>query len=140
MAPFAASGVETLRSAVRAELERSSPEVRDWCTNDTLQRYLAARNGDVDKAAAMLAASLKWRDEFQPHKISWSEIAFNASTGRIELLHETDSLGRYVTCCERCLRVMSRCKWTAQITLAPVDPGLTYPTFVLCPGLLLLCA
>ena len=98
MGPFAASAeIEQLKSAVSQQLARSSPDVRDWCTAETIQRYLSARNGDVNKAAAMLIASLQWREEFQPHKIRWSEIAYNASTGRIELLHETDALGRYVT-------------------------------------------
>lgn len=95
MVSFAASPeLQDLQSAVQEQLARSSPEVREWCTADTLQRYLAARKGNVTKAAAMLSASLQWREEFQPHKIRWSEIAYNASTGRIELLCETDSLGR----------------------------------------------
>lgn len=95
MVPFAASPeLQELKSAVHEQLARSSPEVRDWCTAETLQRYLDARKGNVAKAAAMLTASLTWREDYQPHKIRWSEIAHNASTGRIELLHETDSLGR----------------------------------------------
>lgn len=95
MIPFAASPeLQQLKASVQEQLARSSPEVRDWCTAETLQRYLAARKGNVARAAAMLSASLKWREEYQPHRIEWSEIAYNASTGRIELLHETDSLGR----------------------------------------------
>lgn len=95
MVPFAASPeLQELDSAVQEQLARSSPEVRKWCTAETLQRYLTARKGNVPRAAAMLNASLKWREEYQPHNIEWSEIAYNASTGRIELLHETDSLGR----------------------------------------------
>ena len=79
MIPFAASPeLQELKSAVQEQLARSSPEVRDWCTAGTLQRYLAARKGNVTKAATMLRASLQWREEFQPHKIRWSEIAYNA--------------------------------------------------------------
>ena len=47
-------------------------------------------------AAAMLRATLTWREQFQPHNISWAEIEHNASTGRVELLDSTDSLGRSV--------------------------------------------
>lgn len=88
--------IAELRSAIQPQLSSSCPAVQEWCNSNTLRRYLVAREWNVARAAAMLRSTLTWRQQFQPEKITWSDIAHNASTGRVELLDSTDSLGRPV--------------------------------------------
>ena len=88
--------LEQLRSAIEPQLSECSAATQKWCTSNTLKRYLVARGWNVAKACAMLRATLTWREQFQPENITWSEIEHNASTGRLELLDSTDSLGRSV--------------------------------------------
>ncbi len=88
------SEIDELRSAIEPQLSTSCAAVQDWCNVNTLKRYLVARDWNKAKAAAMLRSTLTWRQQFQPQAITWSDIAHNASTGRVELLDSTDSLGR----------------------------------------------
>lgn len=86
--------LQQLRDQIESQLTSTDPAVRSWCNDETLVRYLVAKDWNVQKAAAMLNSTLNWRQQFQPHKISWSDIAHNASTGRVELLDCKDALGR----------------------------------------------
>ena len=88
--------LQQLRDQIEPYLSTTDPAVQKWCNDSTLQRYLVAKNWNVAKAAAMLRATLTWRQQFQPHNITWSDIAHNASTGRVEVLECTDTLDRSV--------------------------------------------
>lgn len=43
-------------------------------TGNILQKYLRANQGDLDKAAAQLLATLQWRKEFNPRSAAWNEV------------------------------------------------------------------
>lgn len=43
----------------------------EYCSDATITRYLAARNGHVKKAAKMLKETLKWRMQYKPEEIRW---------------------------------------------------------------------
>lgn len=43
----------------------------EYCSDATIARYLAARNGHVKKAAKMLKETLKWRMQYKPEEIRW---------------------------------------------------------------------
>lgn len=86
--------LQQLRDQIESQLSSTDPAVKSWCNDTTLMRYLVAKDWNVQKAAAMLRSTLNWRQSFQPHNIMWSDIAHNASTGRVELLNCTDVLGR----------------------------------------------
>ncbi|KAL3157865.1 hypothetical protein ABBQ32_012278 [Trebouxia sp. C0010 RCD-2024] len=88
--------LQQLRDQIESQLSSTDPAVKSWCNETTLTRYLVAKDWNVQKAAAMLRSTLNWRQQFQPHKITWADIAHNASTGRVELLSCTDDLGRPV--------------------------------------------
>eukprot|EP01059_Diplonema_ambulator_P004517 TRINITY_DN14234_c1_g1_i1.p1 TRINITY_DN14234_c1_g1~~TRINITY_DN14234_c1_g1_i1.p1 ORF type:complete len:441 (+),score=48.72 TRINITY_DN14234_c1_g1_i1:68-1390(+) len=49
-------------------------EMKEWCTEGTLCRYLRARGWDAKKAAAMLEGTVKWRRETRPDLISYKDI------------------------------------------------------------------
>ena len=40
---------------------QAHPELRDWCNDTTLRRYLAARSFNVAQAKKMLLHTLEWR-------------------------------------------------------------------------------
>ena len=86
--------LQQLRDQIEPQLSTTDPAVQSWCSDVTLKRYLVAKDWNVASAAAMLRSTLRWRQQFQPHSITWSDIAHNASTGRMELLDCTDELGR----------------------------------------------
>ncbi|KAK4341432.1 hypothetical protein RND71_039933 [Anisodus tanguticus] len=46
-----------------------------YCSDVSISRYLAARSWNVKKAAKMLKATLKWRLDYKPEEIRWSESA-----------------------------------------------------------------
>jgi hypothetical protein len=59
-----------------------------------LYRYLRARGGNVEKAKAMLLASLEWRRDMRPELIRASEMAFEGRTGKVWIPFEHDRHGR----------------------------------------------
>lgn len=58
--PEEQAGVETLRKAFPSDSESYGLLLDDAC----LVRYLRARDRNVEKATAMLTATLEWRQEF----------------------------------------------------------------------------
>lgn len=86
--------LQQLRDQIEPCVSSTDPAVQRWCNDGTLVRYLVAKDWNVQKAAAMLRSTLLWRQNFQPHNISWSDVSHNASTGRVELLNCNDALGR----------------------------------------------
>ncbi|PNH09922.1 Random slug protein 5 [Tetrabaena socialis] len=79
---MAAAGEEAV-AAVLAELEKLGGELsepqRAACDAPMVRRYLAARGGSVQKAARMLLATLKWREEFGFGTLSIAEFSGTAS-------------------------------------------------------------
>lgn len=41
------------------------------CSDESISRYLRARNWHTKKASKMLVESVKWRLEYKPEKIVW---------------------------------------------------------------------
>ncbi|KAF8104914.1 hypothetical protein N665_0165s0003 [Sinapis alba] len=68
----------------------------EYCSDDAIARYLAARNGHVKKATKMLKETLKWRIQYKPEEIRWEEISREAETGKIYRANCTDKYGRPV--------------------------------------------
>ncbi|KAK9906620.1 hypothetical protein WJX75_005131 [Coccomyxa subellipsoidea] len=83
-----------LKAAVQDTL-KADRALEEWCTDKTLRRYLAARNGNVTNATKMLQNTLDWRKSYQPHEISWDSIADEA-TGKQVIAPCPDRDGRTV--------------------------------------------
>ncbi|CAN8312904.1 unnamed protein product [Cochlearia groenlandica] len=83
-------------SEVRTLLGPLSEKSSEYCSDSTINRYLAARNGHVNKATKMLKETLKWRNHYKPEDIRWEEIAREAETGKIYRANCTDNYGRSV--------------------------------------------
>lgn len=58
-------------SEVRSLIEPIPDRLSVYCSNQTISRYLIARNWNVKKATKMLKDSLKWRLEYKPDEIRW---------------------------------------------------------------------
>lgn len=56
-----------MRTLLGPLTEKSS----EYCSDDAITRYLAARNGHVKKATKMLKETLKWRTQYRPEEIRW---------------------------------------------------------------------
>lgn len=57
---------------LRKELgEQSSEAIKGFLSDDSLSRFLRARNWNVQKASKMLKAAVKWRLAFKPETICW---------------------------------------------------------------------
>jgi hypothetical protein len=94
--PFDA--VANLRLAVADDLS-SYPDPA-WADEECLKRYLRARDQNVEKAAALLQATLKWRTENGIHKWlparsapCWPVLKLEAATGKMFVLPEANSKG-----------------------------------------------
>ncbi|CAA7047901.1 unnamed protein product [Microthlaspi erraticum] len=81
---------------VRTLLGPLNEKSSEYCSDATITRYLAARNGHVNKATKMLKETLKWRMQYKPEEIRWEEIAREAETGKIYRANCTDKHGRTV--------------------------------------------
>ncbi|KAM0009253.1 putative CRAL-TRIO lipid binding domain, CRAL/TRIO domain, CRAL/TRIO domain superfamily [Helianthus debilis subsp. tardiflorus] len=67
------------------------------CLSDqSISRYLRARNWNVKKAEKMLEASLIWRMNYQPEEIRWEHVAAEAETGKLYRSSFLDKQGRSV--------------------------------------------
>ncbi|XP_068340475.1 uncharacterized protein [Pyrus communis] len=71
------------------------------CSEDSISRYLRARNWNTKKAGKMLKETIKWRSEFKPEKIQWvsnapEDIAQEAETGKTYRANYYDKFGRTV--------------------------------------------
>ncbi|KAL6850504.1 hypothetical protein ACP4OV_021131 [Aristida adscensionis] len=82
---------------LREELgEQSSEAIQEFLSDDSLSRFLRARNWNVQKASKMLKAAVKWRLAFKPETICWEDIAQEAETGKIYRADYKDKHGRTV--------------------------------------------
>ncbi|KAH9706571.1 CRAL-TRIO domain-containing protein [Citrus sinensis] len=66
------------------------------CSDESISRYLRARNWHTKKASKMLVESVKWRLEYKPEKIVWEDVAREAETGKLYRANFCDKLGRPV--------------------------------------------
>lgn len=64
--------------------ERIKDVETPWCTDDCLDRYLRAREYNLEKAESMLRATLQWRAERKPEEIKPESIT-----------HVKESMGMY---------------------------------------------
>ncbi|KAD5507525.1 hypothetical protein E3N88_15228 [Mikania micrantha] len=83
---------ETIKKHKSVEkIKETSPnEFTRYCSDESISRYLRARNWNVKKAVKMLEASLIWRMNYKPEEILWAE------TGKIYRASYTDKSGRVV--------------------------------------------
>lgn len=72
------------------------PKLANYCSDESISRYLRARNWNVKKAVKMFKASLKWRLEYKPEEIRWDDVAQEADTGKIYPTSYKDKYGRTV--------------------------------------------
>lgn len=71
-------------------------EFSRFCSDESISRYLRARNWNVKKAVKMLESSLIWRMNYKPEEIRWEHVAAEAETGKIYRSSFTDKKGRVV--------------------------------------------
>ncbi|KAK3159941.1 hypothetical protein QOZ80_1BG0053020 [Eleusine coracana subsp. coracana] len=76
--------------------EQSSEAIKGFLSDESLSRFLRARNWNVQKASKMLKAAVKWRLAFKPETICWEDISEEAETGKIYRADYKDKLGRTV--------------------------------------------
>eukprot|EP00249_Psilotum_nudum_P023864 c29012_g1_i2 orf=330-1196(-) len=67
-----------------------------FCSDNCLQRYLRARNWNVQKSKKMLLETLCWRASFKPEEIQWEDVAEESETGKIYRADFVDKAGRTV--------------------------------------------
>eukprot|EP00249_Psilotum_nudum_P023869 c29012_g2_i3 orf=406-1305(-) len=67
-----------------------------FCSDDCLQRYLRARNWNVQKSKKMLLETLHWRASFKPEEIQWEDVAKEGETGKVYKADFVDKAGRTV--------------------------------------------
>lgn len=87
-----------------AELRKQTPipdlkVVRDFLTDDCLDRYLRARNYDIVKARKMLEASIAWRQSYRPDLIATKQLdtlKFESSTAKMFVLPHADAHKRSI--------------------------------------------
>ncbi|KAK1316702.1 hypothetical protein QJS10_CPA05g01146 [Acorus calamus] len=65
-------------------------------SKEAQQRYLEARNWNVDKSKKMLQETLKWRSTYKPEEICWHEVAHEGETGKLYRASFQDRGGRPV--------------------------------------------
>ncbi|XP_024972682.1 phosphatidylinositol transfer protein 3-like [Cynara cardunculus var. scolymus] len=76
--------------------QRLGDEYTRFCSDESISRYLRARNWNIKKAEKMLEASLVWRMNYKPEEIRWEHIAAEAETGKIYRSSFMDKHGRTV--------------------------------------------
>ncbi|KAD6119493.1 hypothetical protein R6Q59_025495 [Mikania micrantha] len=64
--------------------------------DQSISRYLRARNWNIKKAEKMLEASLIWRMNYKPEEIRWEHVAAEAETGKLYRSSFMDKQGRSV--------------------------------------------
>ncbi|KAI3689281.1 hypothetical protein L2E82_47235 [Cichorium intybus] len=76
--------------------EHRPDEFSRFCSDESVSRYLRARNWNVKKAVKMLETSLIWRMNYKPEEIRWKDVAAEAETGKIYRSNYMDKDGRVV--------------------------------------------
>lgn len=76
--------------------QKLGDEYTRFLSDESISRYLRARNWNVKKAEKMLEASLIWRMNYKPHEIRWDHVASEAETGKIYRSSFLDKHGRSV--------------------------------------------
>ncbi|KAL5982133.1 hypothetical protein ACLOJK_016202 [Asimina triloba] len=87
---------EYMIKEVRKSLGELPEKSAIYCSDESISRYLRARNWNVKKATKMLKDTLKWRIECKPEEIRWDDIAHEAETGKIYRSDYVDKYGRTV--------------------------------------------
>ncbi|KAK9748963.1 hypothetical protein RND81_02G093300 [Saponaria officinalis] len=81
---------------VRAAVGQLPEKLSRFASDETVARYLRARNWNVKKATKMLKETLKWRSEYKTEDICWEDIASEAETGKVYRSTSVDKKGRPV--------------------------------------------
>lgn len=73
---------------LRTEMERKlsqqlTPEMRRFCSDPSLVRFLRARNWNVKKSLEFLRESLVFRHKYKPHLIRWDDVKEEGQSGKI---------------------------------------------------------
>jgi hypothetical protein len=71
MAEFSAPLNEQINELHKELGEQTSEAIKGFLSDDSLSRFLRARNWNVPKASKMLKAAVKWRLVFKPETICW---------------------------------------------------------------------
>ncbi|XP_074262988.1 uncharacterized protein LOC141585837 [Silene latifolia] len=81
---------------VRAAICPLPETLSRFSSDDSISRYLRARNWNVKKATKMLKETLKWRVQYKTDDIRWEDIASEADSGKIYRSTSVDKKGRPV--------------------------------------------
>uniref|UniRef100_A0ACD6A4G1 Uncharacterized protein n=1 Tax=Avena sativa TaxID=4498 RepID=A0ACD6A4G1_AVESA len=81
---------------LRAALGPLSADGEKYCNEACLERYLQARNWNVDKSRKMLEETLKWRAAKRPQDIRWPDVSVEAETGKMYRASFPDREGKTV--------------------------------------------
>jgi len=81
---------------LRAAIGPLSAHGEKYCNEACLERYLEARNWNVDKSRKMLEESLKWREAKRPQDIRWPDVSVEAETGKLYRASFPDREGKTV--------------------------------------------
>ncbi|XP_071737732.1 uncharacterized protein [Rutidosis leptorrhynchoides] len=76
--------------------QRLGNEYSTFLSDQSISRYLRARNWNVKKAEKMLEESLIWRMNYKPAEIRWEHVAAEAETGKIYRSSFMDKQGRSI--------------------------------------------
>lgn len=87
--------IKKLKSLEKIKQNRPD-EFSRFCSDESVSRYLRARNWNVKKAVKMLENSLIWRMSYKPEEILWEHVAAEAETGKIYRSSYVDKHGRVV--------------------------------------------
>ncbi|CAI9266505.1 unnamed protein product [Lactuca saligna] len=88
-------GIEKHKSIDKIK-QRLKDEYTRYLSDESISRYLRARNWNVKKAEKMLETSLIWRMNYRPEDIRWDHVAPEAETGKIYRSSFMDKLGRTI--------------------------------------------
>lgn len=79
-----------LRKAVENDI---TPEVESYVTNSCLDRFLRARNDNIERAGRMLQGTLKWRHSYRPDTLLERQgdlLKKESETGKMYVLPKAD--------------------------------------------------
>lgn len=81
---------------VKAAVSPLPEKLSRFASDESVARYLRARNWNVKKATKMLKETLKWRSEYKTEEIRWEDVASEAETGKVYRSTSVDKIGRPV--------------------------------------------
>jgi len=86
--------LDALRAKVKDEMKTKREE--EWVNDMCLNRYLKARDWDLEKAAVLLKGTLQWRRSYKPHLITAEDVLIELKNEGKMYKNGKDKIGRPV--------------------------------------------